>query len=161
MIQTVAETHIQNDASVYSDEIFQVVSFDIGSEEFAVDILDVQEIIRMVEITPVPKAPYYVEGVINLRGKVIPIVDLRRRFGLPDAERTKETRIVVVDVSRIILGLVVDSVSEVLRIPSSLIEAPPSGKQGGAEFHKGVGRVDGRLLILLDLTRLLGQGAEY
>ena len=161
MIQTAQEPQVQDDPSVYSDEVFQVVSFDIGTEEYAVDILEVQEIIRMVEITPVPKAPYYVEGVINLRGKVIPIVDLRLRFGLSAAERTKETRIVVVDVSRIILGLVVDSVSEVIRIPSSLIEPPPNGKQGGAEFHKGVGRVDGRLLILLDLNRLLGQGGAF
>lgn len=158
MIQTADEPKVQDDPSVYADEVFQVVSFDIGTEEYAVDILDVQEIIRMVEITPVPKAPYYVEGVINLRGKVIPIIDLRLRFGLSAAERTKETRIVVVDISRVVLGLVVDSVSEVLRIPSSVIEPPPTGKQGGAEFHKGVGRVDGRLLILLDLTRLLGQG---
>ncbi len=161
MIQVAKDTQVQEDPSVYSEEIYQVVSFNIGTEEYAVDILDVQEIIRMVEITPVPKAPYYVEGVINLRGKVIPIVDLRLRFGLPAAERTKETRIVVVDISRIIIGLVIDSVSEVLRIPSSLIEPPPTGKQGGAEFYKGVGRVDGRLLILLDLNRLLGQGNGF
>jgi len=157
MIQAAEEPETQEDASVFSDEVFQVVSFDIGTEEYAVDILEVQEIIRMVEITPVPKAPYYVEGVINLRGKVIPIIDLRLRFGLSAADRTKETRIVVVDVSRIIIGLVVDSVSEVIRIPSSLVEPPPNGKQGGAEFYKGVGRVEGRLLILLDLPRLLGQ----
>ena len=112
----------------------------------------------MVEITPVPKAPHYVEGVINLRGKVIPIVDLRSRFGLSTAEHTQDTRIVVVDVSRIILGFIVDSVSEVLRIPSGLIESPPNGRQGGAEFYKGVGRVDGRLLIFLDLDRLVGMG---
>ncbi len=112
----------------------------------------------MVEITQVPKAPHYVEGVINLRGKVIPIMDLRLRFGLPAAERTKETRIVVVDIARIILGLIVDSVSEVLRIPSSEVEPPPSGSQAGSEFHKGVGKVDDRLLILLDLHRLVGKG---
>lgn len=161
MIEVADDPQVGQDFSGYSEEVFQVVSFDIGSEEYAVDILDVQEIIRMVEITPVPKAPYYVEGVINLRGKVIPIIDLRQRFGLSEAERTKETRIVVVDVSRVILGLVVDSVSEVLRVPSSLIESPPNGKQGGAEFHKGVGRIDGRLLIMLNLNRLLGQGAAF
>jgi purine-binding chemotaxis protein CheW len=158
MIQTAQQSQIAEDSSTFSGEVFQVVSFVIGDEEFAVDILEVQEIIRMVEITPVPKAPHYVEGVVNLRGKVIPIIDMRLRFGLSTAERTKETRIVVVDVSRVILGLVVDSVSEVLRIPSNLIESPPNGKQGAAEFHKGVGRVDGRLLVLLDLTRLVGTG---
>ena len=152
--QTLKESEVTDS---FLEEVSQVVSFEIGSEEYAVDILEVQEIIRMVEITPVPNAPHYVEGVINLRGKVIPIVDLRLRFGLPLAERTKETRIVVVDVSRIIIGLIVDSVSEVLRIPASLIEPPPNGKGGSSEFHKGVGRVDARLLILLDLERLLGR----
>lgn len=103
----------------------------------------------------------YVEGVINLRGKVIPIIDLRLRFGMSVAEPTKDTRIVVVDVSRIILGIIVDSVSEVLRIPSNLIEPSPSGQSGGTEFHKGVGRVDGRLLSLLSLERLLGRGMAF
>jgi len=158
MIQTADSIGSGIDTMDPPDEIFQVVSFEIGPEEYAIDILEVQEIIRMVEITPVPKAPHYVEGVINLRGKVIPIVDLRTRFGLSTGESTKDTRIVVVDVSRIILGFIVDSVSEVLRIPSSLIESPPNGKQGGAEFYKGVGRVDGRLLIFLDLDRLVGVG---
>ena len=161
MIQTADDVHTESGSMGMTEEVFQVVSFEIGTEEYAVDILEVQEIIRMVEITQVPKAPHFVEGVINLRGKVIPIVDLRLRFGLSAAERTKDTRIVVVDVSRIILGFIVDSVSEVLRIPSSLIEPPPSGKQGSSEFHKGVGRVDGRLLILLDLNRLMGNGVGF
>jgi len=156
MIQTADGIGSTTDSMDSMDEVLQVVSFEIGDEEYAVDILEVQEIIRMVEITPVPKAPHYVEGVINLRGKVIPIIDIRRRFGMSVAECTKETRIVVVDVSRIIIGIIVDSVSEVLRIPSNLIEPSPSGKQGGTEFHKGVGRVDGRLLSLLSLDRLLG-----
>ncbi len=156
MIQTADGISSTTDSMDSMDEVFQVVSFEIGDEEYAVDILEVQEIIRMVEITPVPKAPHYVEGVINLRGKVIPIIDIRRRFGMSVAECTKETRIVVVDVSRIIIGIIVDSVSEVLRIPSNLIEPSPRGKQGGTEFHKGVGRVDGRLLSLLSLDRLLG-----
>jgi len=156
MIQTADGIRTEIDSMDVTDEEFQVVSFEIGTEEYAVDILEVQEIIRMVEITSVPKAPHYVEGVINLRGKVIPIVDLRSRLGLSAVEYTKDTRIVVVDVSRIILGFIVDSVSEVLRIPSNLIESPPNGKQGGAEFYKGVGRFDGRLLIFLDLNRLVG-----
>lgn len=161
MIQTADDVRAEAESFGATDEVIQVVSFEIEAEEYAVDILEVQEIIRMVEITQVPKAPHFVEGVINLRGKVIPIVDLRLRFGMSSAERTKDTRIVVVDVSRIILGFIVDSVSEVLRVPSSLIEPPPNGKQGGAEFHKGVGRVDGRLLSLLDLNRLLGHGAGF
>ncbi|GJL62222.1 MAG: chemotaxis protein CheW [Nitrospirales bacterium] len=140
-------------------ELLQLVSFHVGDEEFAIDILGVQEIIRMVELTPVPNAPYFVEGVINLRGKVIPILDLRSRFGLPPAERTIDTRIIVVEIEKTVLGFVVDSVEEVLRLPESLIETPPStGRGGSAEFHKGVGRVNGRLLMLLDLGQILGVG---
>lgn len=158
MILTESRTPTGSDVTdSYLEEVSQVVSFEIGAEEYAVDILEVQEINRMVEITRVPTAPSYVEGVINLRGKVIPIIDLRLRFGLPATDRTTESRIVVVDVNRNVIGLIVDSVSEVLRIPNSLIEPPPNGKGGGAEFHKGVGRMDNRLLILLDLKRLLGK----
>ncbi len=137
--------------------VLQLVSFHVGDEEFAIDILGVQEIIRMVELTPVPNAPYFVEGVINLRGKVIPILDLRSRFGLPSADRTKETRIIVVEFEKTVLGFIVDSVEEVLRLPESLIESPPiTGRGGSAEFHRGIGRVKGRLLMLLDLGQLLG-----
>jgi purine-binding chemotaxis protein CheW len=156
MIHTVEEMQIEETVE-FAEDFLQMVSFVIGTEEYAVDILGVQEIIRTVEVTRVPKAPHYVEGVINLRGKVIPIVDLRLRFGLSSAELTKETRIIVVDVSRIIIGMIVDSVSEVLRIPTHLIEPSPGGRQGASEFNKGVGRIDNRLLILLDLDRLLGQ----
>jgi purine-binding chemotaxis protein CheW len=137
--------------------ILQLVSFQLDQEEFAIDILGVQEIIRLVEITPVPNAPYYVEGVINLRGKVIPIVNLRSRFGLSPASPTKDTRIIIVEVLDSILGFIVDSVEEVLRLPEEYMEPPPtSGRGGSDEFHKGIGRVDGRLLILLDLPRLFG-----
>ncbi len=143
-----------------SGEVLQLVSFQLGPEEYAIDILDVQEIIRMVEITPVPNAPHYVEGVLNLRGKVIPIINLRTRLGLSSTEHTKDTRIVVVDVAHLLLGFIVDSVEEVLRLPEELIEPPPSIGHGRAdEFHKGVGRVEGRLLILLNLELLFGVGA--
>ena len=137
--------------------LLQLVSFHVGDEEFAIDILGVQEIIRMVELTAVPNAPYFVEGVINLRGKVIPILDLRSRFGLPPTDRTKNTRIIVVEIHKTVLGFIVDSVEEVLRLPESLIETPPNtGRGGSAEFHKGIGRVNGRLLMLLDLGQILG-----
>ena len=140
-------------------EVLQLVSFQLGPEEYAIDILGVQEIIRMVEITHVPNAPHYVEGVVNLRGKVIPIINLRTRLGLSSTEPTKDTRIVVVEVAHLILGFIVDSVEEVLRLPEEFIEPPPSTGRGGAdEFHKGVGRVEGRLLILLDLELLFGIG---
>ncbi|MCT4533845.1 chemotaxis protein CheW [Halodesulfovibrio sp.] len=138
------------------DELMQLVTFSIGEEEFGVDILKVQEIIRTMEITKVPKAPDFVEGVINLRGKVIPIIDLRRRFGLSSKEHDKHTRIIVIEINNMIVGFVVDSVSEVLRIPASTVEPPPAVVAGmESEYISGVGKLQDRLLILLDLDRLL------
>lgn len=137
-------------------ELLQLVSFNIGSEEFGVDILKVQEINRMVEITRVPQAPNYVEGVINLRGKVIPIVDLRKRFNLEVKEYDKNTRIVVVDISGNIMGMVVDSVSEVLRLPANTIEPPPEIVANiNSEYIKGVAKLEDRLLIFLDLSKVI------
>ncbi len=139
-----------------TEEFSQFVTCRVDGEEFAVDILSVQEIIRMVDITRVPKAPPFVEGVINLRGRIIPVLDLRRRLGIAEGERTAQSRIVVVTVRGRVVGLVVDSVSEVLRIPKSAMEPAPSlGSSIGAEFIQGVGRLDDRLLTLLDLKRLL------
>ena len=159
MVEVETELNVEDQSFEDRGEIHQLVSFHVGTEEFAIDILGVQEIIRMVELTPVPNAPHYVEGVINLRGKVIPILDLRARFGLPSGDRTKETRIIVVDISHTILGFIVDSVQEVLRLPEDLIEPPPTtGRGGSAEFHKGIGRVEGRILILLDMSQLIGMG---
>ena len=139
-------------------ELMQLVTFSIGEEEFGVDILKVQEIIRMMEITKVPRAPEFVEGVINLRGKVIPIIDLRRRFGLSARGHDKHTRIIVIEINNMIVGFVVDSVSEVLRIPSSTVEPPPPVVSGmESEYISGVGKLEDRLLILLDLDRLLSR----
>jgi len=139
-----------------SDELIQLVSFNIGEEEFGVDILKVQEINRMVEVTRVPNAPEYVDGVINLRGKVIPIIDLRRRFGMPRKEKDKNSRIIVVELTGKVLGFVVDAVSEVLRIPGSVTEPPPSIIAGiKAEYITAIGKLENRLLILLDLERVL------
>ncbi|MGE4557805.1 MAG: chemotaxis protein CheW [Desulfovibrionaceae bacterium] len=137
-------------------DLIQLVTFSIGDEEFGVDILRVQEIIRMMEITKVPRAPEFVEGVINLRGKVIPIVDLRKRFGLEPHEHDKHTRIIVIEIINMIVGFVVDAVSEVLRIPANTVEPPPAVVSGlESEYISGVGKLADRLLILLDLNRLL------
>lgn len=145
------DTHKRQDA-----ELIQLVTFSIGEEEFGVDILQVQEIIRTMEITKVPRAPEFVEGVINLRGKVIPIVDLRRRFGLATRDHDKHTRIIVIEINQMIVGFVVDSVSEVLRIPSGTVEQPPPVVSGmESEYISGVGKLQDRLLILLDLNKLL------
>ncbi len=139
-----------------SSELLQLVSFKIGNEEFGVDILKVQEINKMVPITKVPNSPAFVEGVINLRGKVIPIVDFRTRLGLERVGQTKDTRIIVVDVDSRIIGFIVDSVSEVLRIPVNITEAPPEIATGiNSEFIKSVGKLEDRLLILIDLDKIL------
>ena len=145
-----------NQTKKQDDELLQLVTFSIGEEEFGVDILKVQEIIRTMEITRVPRAQAFVEGVINLRGKVIPIIDLRRRFGLDSKPHDKHTRIIVIEINNMIVGFVVDSVSEVLRIPASTVEPPPPVVAGlESEYISGVGKLHDRLLILLDLDKLL------
>lgn len=139
-------------------ELLQLVTFSIGDEEFGVDILKVQEIIRTMEITKVPRAPEFVEGVINLRGKVIPIIDLRKRFGMETRQHDKDTRIIVIEINKMIVGFVVDSVSEVLRISADTVEPPPPVVAGlESEYIKGVGKLADRLLIMLDLDRLLSR----
>jgi purine-binding chemotaxis protein CheW len=141
------------------EEILQLVTFHVDEEEFGVGILDVREINRMMEITRVPHAPEFVEGVINLRGQVIPVVDLRKRFGLGVVEHDKNTRIVVVELGEVVVGFLVDSVSEVLRVVQSAVEPPPPIVGGiDREYIEGVVKLDDRLLILLNLHRLLSSG---
>ncbi|MBV8579087.1 MAG: chemotaxis protein CheW [Candidatus Eremiobacteraeota bacterium] len=141
-------------------ETIQVVSFKLGSEEYGVDIAQVQEINRMVAVTHVPRAPQFMEGVINLRGQLIPIIDLRTRFAMPRTEHTKNTRIVVTEIGTKRVGMVVDSVSEVLRLPVEQIEAAPEMITGvDTEYIRGVGKIEDRLIILLDLARIIS-GAE-
>ncbi|HEY3345989.1 MAG TPA: chemotaxis protein CheW [Nitrospirota bacterium] len=143
--------------TVQEEGILQLVTFHLGGEEFAMDILKVQEINRMVSITQVPKTPFYVEGVINLRGKVIPVIDLRKRFGLEFSEKTQNSRIIVIEVVGNTVGLIVDSVSEVLRLPSKTVEPPPPLVTGvDSEYIMGVGKVEDRLLILLDMNKVFG-----
>ncbi|MBI5491376.1 MAG: chemotaxis protein CheW [Deltaproteobacteria bacterium] len=139
-------------------EVLQLVTFRLGNEEFSLDILRVQEIIRHMDLTRVPRTPEFVDGVINLRGRVIPVLDLRKRFGLPADEKTNDTRIIVVDVDDRTVGLKVDAVSEVLRLPSDTVEPPPAIVTGAeSEYIKGVGKLDGRLLILLDVAKILSR----
>lgn len=139
-----------------SGEVVQVVSFRLGGEEYGVDIAQVQEIIRMVEITHVPRAPHFMEGVINLRGQLIPIIDLRTRFGMPRIDPTKSTRIVVTEIGNKRVGIVVDSVSEVLNIPIENVEEAPEMVAGvGTEYIQGVGKLGERLIIMLDLTMVI------
>jgi purine-binding chemotaxis protein CheW len=135
--------------------LLQLVTFRLAEEEYALDILTVREINRMMEITRVPRSPDFIEGVVNLRGNVIPIIDLRKRFGLPPREPDKSTRIIVTEIGRRVVGFIVDTVTEVLRIRSDTVE-PPSEITGiDAEYIKGVGKVEDRLLILLDVEKVL------
>jgi purine-binding chemotaxis protein CheW len=141
------------------DKELQVVGFRIGRETFGLPISIVREIVRVPEITSVPNAPDYIEGVINLRGRIIPIVDLRKRFGDTTFEPNKKNRIVVVELETRGIGLIVNSASEVLRIPPSDIEEPHNVfKEGEVSYITGVGKLNGRLVILLDLSRILQPG---
>jgi purine-binding chemotaxis protein CheW len=135
----------------------QLVSFRLAREEFGIEITKVQEIILLGEITRVPQTPDFIKGLINLRSAVIPVVDLRLRFGLPAEEPTDETRIMVVNVGGKTLGVVVDAVSEVLRVSRDQIVPPPPTVAGlGHEYLTGLVKLDSRLLILLNIDRILG-----
>lgn len=138
------------------DEILQLVSFKVGNEEFAIDILKVNEIIRFMEITKIPNSPEHVEGIINLRGKVVPVVNLRIKMGLPSKDNDVNSRIIVVELNNKIIGFKVDAVYEVLRIPRSITETPPDLVSNvNSQYITSVGKIDDRLLILLDIERML------
>ena len=141
------------------DKDLQLVGFRIGPETFGLPISLVREIVRVPEITSVPNAPDYIEGVINLRGRIIPVVDLRKRFGEKITEPNKKNRIVVVELENRRIGLMVNSASEVLKIPPSEIEAPHDVfQEGELNYITGVGKLKGRLVILLDLNMILQRG---
>jgi purine-binding chemotaxis protein CheW len=140
-------------------ETLQFVVFRVGDEEFAVDIKRVKEIIRVREATRIPRTPSYIQGVINLRGDVIPVIDLRRRFELESIEVTGDTRTIIIEVGKDLVGFIVDSVTEVLRIVEDEVEPPPNNVAGlRSEYLLGVGKVDGRLIIILDVDKLLIPG---
>lgn len=135
----------------------QLVTFELFGEIFALPILDVREIIRPTAITPVPQAPNFVEGVINLRGQIIPVVDLRKRFGIAAETSTDDTRIIVVELgSGIVIGLIVDAVREVERIPTDTITAPPALVAGsvGAEYIKGISNHEDKMIVHIDMRKV-------
>jgi len=139
-----------------SGETAHLVCFRLGNEEYGVEIGQVQEINRMMPITRVPRAPSFMKGVINLRGQLIPIVDLRERFGMPAVDPTKATRIVVVEIGHSRIGLIVDGVSEVLKLPVEHIEpAPDMMTDVQTGYVKGVGKSGERLIVLLDLGPII------
>jgi len=141
--------------------IRQLVCFRLGDEIFGIDIYKVQEINRMVAITKIPQSPHFVEGVINLRGKIIPVIDLKKRFGMEaGAQRTKENRIIVIQTGGVTVGFIVDEVTEVLRIPATKIEETPEMVTAGVEqkYIEGVALLDSEhLLIVLDMDKIFSR----
>ena len=132
------------------------LTFVLCNEEYGLEILKVREIISMIDVTTVPQTPDFIKGVINLRGKVIPVIDLRLKFGMPETDYTKETCNIVVDVQGLLMGIVVDTVSEVLEIAEADIEPPPSfGSKIATDFILGMGKVKGKVIILLDIGKIL------
>ncbi len=133
-----------------------IVGFQVGRETYGVPITSLHEIVRVPDITAVPDAPDYLEGVINLRGKIVSVMDLRKRFGEKEAALKRQNRILVVEHAGRLAGLIVDSASEVLKIPSDAVEPPPAVfQEGGLNCVTGLGKVGGRLVVLLDMSKLL------
>lgn len=139
----------------------QVVACVIEGEEYGLDIGSVQEIIRLQEITRVPHATPFIFGVINLRGRVIPVLDIRKRFNLPTGDYGETTRIIITDSQGTLVGILVDSVSEVIRLQGDLIEHLPTGSGSiNTEFFTGIGKIGQRLIIMLNLEKILGLNTE-
>jgi purine-binding chemotaxis protein CheW len=134
----------------------QVVAFCLGEEEYAIDIQQLKEVVKHVTITPLPHAAEFIEGVINLRGDVIPVVDLRKRFGIGEHHVDAKTRIIIVEISENLLGMVVDEVTEVLHFNGEQIQDPPQGMLGSSsDFIEGIGQVEGRLIIILKPEKII------
>lgn len=142
--------------NIAGDEVLQWVTFQLENETYGINVMQVQEVLRYNEIAPVPGAPDYVLGIINLRGNVVTVIDTRSRFGLPPAEVTDNTRIVIIESEKQVIGILVDSVAEVVYLRSSEIDTAPNvGTEESAKFIQGVSNRDGQLLILVDLNKLL------
>jgi purine-binding chemotaxis protein CheW len=139
-----------------ASEVRQLIGFRVGKEEYGLELLRVKEVIRMRQITWLPKAPSCVKGIINLRGDVIPIVDLRERFGLEHSEFTTMTRVIVAEVEGRPVGMVVDSASQVMRVPADQIDPPPMMMgEAARNIITGVGKIEGKLIAMIDVDRIL------
>lgn len=150
----VNEVEVKKDQA--NDEVLQWVTFQLEEETYGINVMQVREVLRYSEIAPVPGAPDYVLGIINLRGNVVTVIDTRSRFGLMQGEITDNTRIIVIESERQVIGILVDSVAEVVYLRSSEIDTTPSvGTDESAKFIQGVSNRDGKLLILVDLNKLL------
>ncbi len=162
-MSTVAEpTHALKATLSETHGTIQLVSFQLANELYGIEITKVREIILISEITRIPQTPHYVKGLINLRSTVIPVVDLRAKFGLPESELTDDSRIMVLQAAGKTIGIVVDAVSEVLRIKQDQVAPPPPTVAGlGREYLTGLVRLDTQLLILLDIDKTLsGEDTE-
>lgn len=146
-----------NDVAENSDDaIIQWVTFHLDNEKYGIKVMQVQEVLRMTEIAPVPGAPHYVIGIINLRGNVVTVIDTRKRFGLPEVEPDDETRIVIVEAENNVVGILVDSVAEVVDLAVSEIETAPNvGNDESSKYIQGVSSQGDELLILVDVNKLL------
>ncbi|ADL07247.1 chemotaxis protein CheW [Thermosediminibacter oceani] len=133
----------------------QVVVFGLGKELYGIDIFDLQEIIRMMEITHIPRAPHFIEGVINLRGRIIPVIDLKKRFGLADGEITRDSRIIVVNIDETTAGLIVDYVTEVAALEEEDLEKPPEALTIDARFIHGLAKMGDNIVILIKTSEIL------
>ncbi len=150
------ERVLSSNAADVNDEILQWVTFHLGDETYGINVMQVQEVLRYSEIAPVPGAPAYVLGIINLRGNVVTVIDTRTRFGLNSSEVTDNSRIVIIEAEKQVIGILVDSVAEVVYLRSSEIDSAPNiGTEESAKFIQGVSNRDGELLILVDLNKLL------
>lgn len=153
--QSEADRNFTATENTEGETFFHLVTFHLAGEEYGVEIGSIQEIIRATAITPVPGARTHVKGVINLRGRIIPIIDLRKRFGLPGVATSDARRIVVVELGEKRLGMLVDSVSQVIKVPAAVVEEVPEEATNNDDYVQGVGKLDNRLVILLNLNRSL------
>ncbi len=150
------ERRINSDKIDPNDEVLQWVTFKLEMETYGINVMQVQEVLRYSEIAPVPGAPSYVLGIINLRGNVVTVIDTRSRFGLESNEITDNTRVVIIEAEKQVIGILVDSVAEVVYLKASEIDVAPNvGNDESAKFIQGVSNRDGELLILVDLDQLL------
>jgi purine-binding chemotaxis protein CheW len=149
---------VSTNKNANNDEVLQWVTFRLANETYGINVMQVQEVLRFSDIAPVPGAPPYVLGIINLRGNVVTVIDTCQRFGLPPIDITDNTRIVIIETNQQVIGILVDAVAEVVYLKRSEIETTPNvGNDESAKFIQGVSHRDNQLLILVDLNKLLGE----
>ena len=149
---------VRNNTEAAQEEVLQWVTFHLNNETYGVNVMAVKEVLRFTDIAPVPGAPDYVLGIINIRGTVISVINTRRRFGLPDQDATENTRIVILEIGKYVVGILVDSVAEVVYLRQSEIETAPNvGKDDSARFIQGVCNKADELLILVEFDKLISQ----